>query len=111
MLGDHQAGDDVLYSVRLTVPRAGWRASGKVRGDFERQLSSQEGRAVTGEHIDSEIRRGRDYVRVVIVATAEASDIAEALSAAWRAFRKAAGGDLADWDLTGAAAEVEPTAG
>jgi hypothetical protein len=65
----------------------------------------------SGEHIDSEIRRGRDYVRVVIVATAEASDIAEALSAAWWAFRKAAGGDRAGWDLTGAAAEVKPTAG
>lgn len=59
MLGDHQAGDNVLYSVRLTVPRrGGWRAWGEVRGDFERQLSSQESSAVTGEHIDSEIRGG-----------------------------------------------------
>jgi hypothetical protein len=49
-------------------------------------------------------------VRVVIVATAEASDIDEVLSAAWWAFRKAAGGDLAGWDLTGAPAEVKPMA-
>ena len=78
----------MLCSARLTVPRlAGWRAWGEVRGDFERQLSSQESPAVTGEHIDSEIRRGRDYVRVVIVATAGASDIAEALSADGRVIR------------------------
>jgi hypothetical protein len=83
VLGDHQAGDDVLYSDRLTVPRrGGWRAWGEVRGDFERQLSSQENPAVTGEHIDSEICGGRDYLRAVIVATAKASDITEALSAA-----------------------------
>jgi len=67
----------VLYLVRLTVPRrGGWRAWGAVRGDFERGLAAQQSPAVTGLRIDSEVRRGRDYVRVVIVATAEAADVA-----------------------------------
>lgn len=29
-------------------------------------------------HVDSEVRRSRDHVRVVIVATAEAANVAEA---------------------------------
>ena len=39
-------------------------------------LAAQQSPAVTGLRIDSEVRRGRDYVRVVIVATAEAADVA-----------------------------------
>jgi hypothetical protein len=79
------------YRVRLSVPRAGgWRAWGTVRDEFERQLAEQES-AAAALHMDSEIRRGRDYVRVVIVATVDAGDVAEALDLAWWAFRKAAG--------------------
>ncbi len=78
--GNDQPGDGVLYLVRLTVPRrGGWRAWGAVRGDSERGKAAQSP-AVTGLRIDSEVRRGRDYVQVVIVATAEAADVAEALS-------------------------------
>jgi hypothetical protein len=36
---------------------------------------------------------------VLIVATAAAADVAEALDLAWRAFRKAAGDDAAGWDM------------
>ena len=107
-------GDDALedtcYLVRLSVPRAGdWRAWGTVRNEFERQLAEQES-AAAALHIDSEVRRGRDYVRVVIVATVDAADVAEALDLAWWTFRKAAGEDLAGWDLASAAAEVQPEA-
>jgi len=63
---------------------------------------------MAGLRIDSEVRRGRDYVRVIIVATAEAGDVAEALGLVWWTFRKAAGEDLAGWELAGAAAEVRP---
>jgi hypothetical protein len=49
--------------------------------------------------VDSEVRRGRDCVRVVIVATVDAADVAEALGLAWWTFQKAAGEDLAGWDL------------
>ena len=96
------------YLVRLSVPRAGgWRAWGTVRDEFGRQLAGQESAAIA-LHVDSEIRRGRDYVRVVILAAVDADDVAEALDLAWWAFRKAAGEGLAGWDLVSAEAEVRP---
>ena len=96
------------YLVRLSVPRAGgWRAWGTVRDEFGRQLAEQESAAVA-LHMDSEVRRGRDYVRVIVLATVDADDVAEALDLAWWAFRKAAGEDLAGWDLAAAEAEVRP---
>src|SRR5690242_10640992 len=99
------------YLVRLSVPRAGgWCAWGTVRGEFGRQLAEQESAAIA-LHVDSEIRRGRDYIRVVVLATAGAGDVAEAPGLAWWAFRKAAGEDLAGWDLASAAAEVRPETG
>ena len=59
------------YLVRLSGPRAGgWRAWGTARDEFGRQLAEQESTAVA-LHVDSEIHRGRDYVRVVIVATVD----------------------------------------
>ena len=98
------------YLVRLSVPRAGgWRSWSTVRDEFGRQLAEQESAAIV-LHVDSEIRRGRDYVRVVILATADAGDVAEALDLAWWSFRKAAGEDLTGWDLGRAAAEVRPEA-
>ena len=63
--------------------------------------------AAVAARVGSEVRRGRDYVRVAIAASADAVDVAEALSLAWWVFRKAAG-DEARWDLAGAAAEVRP---
>jgi hypothetical protein len=99
------------YLVRLSVPRAGgWRAWGPVRDEFSRQLAEQESAAIA-LHVDSEIRRGRDYVRRVILATVNADDVAEALDLAWWAFRKAAGEDPAGWDLARAVAEVRPEGG
>jgi hypothetical protein len=98
------------YLVRLSVPRVGgWRAWGAARGEFERELAGQESAAVA-LHVDSEVRRGRDYVRVVIVGMVDATDVAEALDRAWWAFRKAAGEDHTGWDLADAMAEVRPEA-
>jgi hypothetical protein len=102
-------GEGTRYSVRLSVPRnGGWRAWGAVSGEFERRLAEQESPAVIAPRIESEIRRGRDYVRVNISMTASAADVARALTAAWWAFRKAASDDTAGWDMTGAAAEIRP---
>ena len=102
-------GDGSRYLVRLSVPRSGgWRAWGAVRGDFERGLARQQSRAVTGVHIVSETRRGRDYVRVTIALTVDAPDVARALTAAWRAFQRAASDDPAGWDMASATAEVRP---
>ncbi len=63
---------------------------------------------VIGPRIDSEVRRGQDYVRVVVVATIVTADVAQAAIVAWRAFRRAAGEDLAGWDVAAATAEVRP---
>jgi len=42
--------------------------------------------------------------------TADAADVARALTAAWRVFRWAAGDDAGGWDMAAAAAEVRPEA-
>ncbi len=108
-MGDHPGGSSLHYSVRLSVPRNGTRRAWEaVRGEFERRLAEQEGGAVLSARVDSEIRRGRDYVRVVLAVSVDAGDVAEALDAAWRAFRKAAGDDAAGWDMSAAMAEVRP---
>jgi hypothetical protein len=105
---DRQAA--ARYTVRLSVPRIGdWRAWGAVSGEFERRLAGQASRAVTGARLESESRRGRDYVRVTVLVTVEAADVAQAMAAVWRVFRKAAGDDIAGWDTPAAAAEIRPT--
>jgi hypothetical protein len=86
---------------------AGWRAWGTTRDEFGRQLAEQES-AAAAPHVDSEIRRGRDYVRVIIVATVDAADVAEALDLAWWTFQKTARNDLAGWALADAEADVRP---
>jgi hypothetical protein len=101
--------DTALFSVRLTVPRrGGWRAWLPVCGRFEQNLARLEGGAVTGAAIESEARRGRDHVSVTVAVAVTADDIAEALEAAWWAFRLAAADDPAGWDLVRATAEVQP---
>ena len=81
---------------------------GRCKRRLERRLAGQESPDVIAPQIDREIRKGRDYVRVVIVVTVEADDLAEALDLAWWAFRMAAGDDLAGWDLGQASADVRP---
>jgi hypothetical protein len=108
-VGDDGWGD-MRYLVRLSVPRAGgWRAWGTTCGEFGRQLAGQETAAIA-LRLDSKVRRGRDYVRVVIVATVDAANVAEALDLAWWAFRKAVGKELAGWALANAEAEIRPEA-
>jgi hypothetical protein len=58
--------------------------------------------------IESETRRGRDYVRIRVSVTIGATDLGQAAVAAWGVFREAAGGDLAAWDLAAASAEIQP---
>jgi len=98
------------YSVRLSVPRAGgMRAWGSVAGEFERGLAAQETAMVMAPHVEKESRRGQDFVRVTILMTVVAADVAQALVIGWRTFRRAAGDDLdAGWDVAAAAAEVSP---
>jgi hypothetical protein len=95
------------YSVRLSVPRrGGWRVWGGVSGAFERSLAEQESDTVIAPQVESESRRGRDYVRVTLAMTVAAPDVAQALATAWWAFRRATGNDAAGWDMASAEAEV-----
>jgi hypothetical protein len=103
------AQQSTRYRVRITMPRLGsrreWEAT---RGDFEQRLTTAESPAVISAEIESETRRGRDYVRVTITAAVNAADVAEALTAAWETFRQAAGDDAAGWNLPAASAEARP---
>ena len=97
------------YRVQLTVPRrGGWRAWGPVRAAFERALADPPDHAIASAEIASEHRRGADYVRVTIAMAVDACDVADALIIAWDAFTGAAADDLNGWDITAAAAEVQP---
>ena len=91
--------DDVTrYRVRITVPRAGgYREWNAVRVRFIERLAAQEGCPVIAAEIESETRRGRDYVRVTISAAVDAVNIAQALDIAWDAFEYAVGDDTAGW--------------
>jgi hypothetical protein len=97
--------------VQLTAPRrGGWRAWGSVSAGFERALADPPGAAIAAAEIASEHRRGADYVRVTVVMTVDARDVADTLAIAWDAFTGAAADDLDGWDITAAAAEVQPAA-
>lgn len=96
------------YAVWVDVPRAGgWRAWNTAAGQFEERLAAQVTPPVLDAQIDSETRHGRDYVRVRVSVTVEAADLAGAVSAAWTAFRAAAG-EIGGWDTAAAAAQVRP---
>jgi hypothetical protein len=97
------------YWVQLTVPRRGGRrAWGPVRAGFERALADPPDPAIASAEIASERRRGAGYVRVTVVTTVDARDVADALAIAWDAFTGAAADDLNGWDVPAAAAEVQP---
>jgi hypothetical protein len=73
-------------------------------GGFERALTEQASTVVIAPRIDSESRRGRDYVRVTLTMTVIAADVAQALDRAWQAFGAAAG--PGGWDTVTVVAEV-----
>ena len=60
--------------------------------------------AIASAEIASELRRGANYVRVTVVT----AGVADALAIAWDAFRSAARDDLSGWEVTAAAAQVQP---
>jgi hypothetical protein len=97
------------FRVRLTVPRRGGMVEWlHATGEFERRLAGQQDLPVADAHIESESRRGRDFVAVRILLTVDAADVAQALTVAWDALQGAASDDLAGWDLASARAEVQP---
>jgi len=95
--------------VQLIVPRrGGWRAWGAVRADFELALADPVDPAIASAEIASELRRGAGYVRVTVALAVAATDVADALAVAWDAFRSATRDDLTGWEVTAAAADVQP---
>jgi hypothetical protein len=97
------------WAVRVSIARrGGWRSWAAVSGDFERELAAQASGTLITPHVDAESRRGSDYVSVTLAMTVAATDVAEALSHAWQAFRLAAANDRRGWDMTSASADVRP---
>jgi hypothetical protein len=97
------------YRVRLEVSHAGgWRAWGAIAGVFEQRLSAQISPVVTEARLESEMRRGRDSVRIRILVTVAAADVGQAAVIAWDVFRAAAGDDAVAWDMAAASAEIGP---
>ena len=97
------------YWVRLTVlRRGGWRAWGTVRSDFERapRRPGRSGHRCGWDRVRGP--RGAGYVRVTVALSVAAADVAGALAIAWEAFRDAAAGDLAGWEVTAASAGLQP---
>jgi hypothetical protein len=97
------------YTVSVDVPRSrGLRAWNTAAAPFEEWLAAQVKPPVLGAQIDTETRRGRDYVAVRVTVMVEAVDVAQAVALAWEVFRSAAG-EVGGWDMAAAAAEVRPT--
>ncbi len=97
------------FRVRLEIPRTGGRREwGAAAGAFEQRLEAQASATVRGPRIESEMRRGRDYVRVAMSVTVDAPDIAQAAAVAWSVVQQAAAADVSAWDMAGASAEIRP---
>lgn len=97
------------FRVRIEVPRiGGWGAWGAAAAAFEQRLTAQPGGEVAEAVLESEMRRGRDSVRIRVAVTVTAPDPGQAALTAWRVFIGAAGEDVAAWDVTAASAEIRP---
>src|SRR5260370_7007211 len=72
------------FRGRLEIPRTGgWREWGAAAGAFEHGLEAQASATVTEPRIESEMRRGRNYVRGAMSVTVDAPDIPQAPGVAW----------------------------
>ena len=99
------------HPERRATPRSdGWRPWTAAAGEFGERLAARATPPVVAAVIDTETRRGADYIRIRVTLTVEAADVAGAVEVAWAAFRSAAG-DPGAWDLAAATAEVRPASG
>jgi hypothetical protein len=97
------------FRVLIEVPRVGgWREWGAAAAGFEHRLAAQESASVIAPRVESEARRGRDYVRIRVSATVDAADVGQAAVAVWGAFLEAAAEDATAWDMADASAEIRP---
>jgi hypothetical protein len=101
--------ESIVYHVRISVPRrGGWRGWLPGSGRFEQRLAGQESGTVISAEVETETRRGRDYVCINVLVVVVAAHVAEALGTAWLVFERAISDDPAGWDLAAATAEVKP---
>jgi hypothetical protein len=63
--------------------------------------------AIASAEIASELRRGADYVRVTVALPILTTDVADALTIAWEAFRSATQDDPTGWEAAAATAQVQ----
>jgi hypothetical protein len=91
----HHAEEALRGAAHRAAPRRLARL-GTVRADFERSLA---------DPVDPAIA---DYVRVTVALTVLTTDVADALTIAWDAFRNAAGDDLGGWEVAVTAVDQLP---
>jgi hypothetical protein len=97
---------DQAYTVILEVPHAGGRAWRWVAAEFDEQLAAQVIPPVLAADLVSEIRRGRDGLRLRIEVRVRAGDVGQAVTLAFEALEAAS--DVGGFDLGAATAEAGP---
>src|SRR5262245_15179531 len=97
---------DQTYGVTFEVPHSGGRAWHWVAAEFDSRLAAQVIPPVLAADLVVEVRRGRDGLRLRIAVTVRASDVAQAITAAWDVLEAAS--DVGGFDLSNARAEAAP---
>jgi hypothetical protein len=98
---------DRTYAVTLEVPHPA-RACRWVAASFDEHLAAQVAviPPVCSAELVTEVRRGRDGLRLRIAVTVRAADLGQAVSIAWEALEAASEGGA--FDLAGAVVEAGP---
>jgi hypothetical protein len=71
------------YAVLLGVPHSGGNAWRWAAAEFDARFADQVSPPVPSADLVSEVRRGRDGLRLRIAITVQAADVADAVTAAW----------------------------
>jgi hypothetical protein len=97
---------DRTYRVTFEVPHSGGRAWHWVAAEFDSRLAAQVIPPVLGADLVSEVRHGRDGLRLRMAVIVQAADVAQAVTAAWEVLEAAS--DVGGFDLGNARAEAAP---
>jgi hypothetical protein len=97
---------DQTLAVILEVPHSGRAAWRWVADQFTEELAAQAIPRVLAADLVSEIRRGRDDLRLRIAVTVLAADVSQAVTLAWDALEIAS--EVGGFDLAHATVEAGP---
>jgi hypothetical protein len=97
---------DQTFAVTVEVPHSGRPAWHWVADQFADELAAQVIPPVLAADLVSEIRRGRDGLRLRIAVTVRAADAGQAVTLAWDALQAAS--EVGGFDLAGATVEAAP---